>query len=107
MKGKKRGKFLSFLFFLLTFRAKRYIMNIHSKEIYKVKRGNDMTREEIIHFANCLKNNYTIDFNDMEEFCNEVIKSQNKLQWIEDLINDSSIGDTDTYDFIEGIMEND
>ena len=34
-----------------------------------------MTREEAIHFANCLKNNYTIDFNDMEEFCDMVIKA--------------------------------
>lgn len=60
-----------------------------------------MTREEIIHFANCLKNNYTIDFNNMEEFCNEVIKSQHKLKDIEDLINDENIGETDTYSLIE------
>jgi hypothetical protein len=83
-------------------------MNIHSKEIYKVKRGNDMTREEIIHFANCLKNNYTIDFNDMEEFCNEVIKSQNKLQSIENLINDVYMSKEETYNWIEmEMLEND
>jgi hypothetical protein len=34
-----------------------------------------MTKEEAIHFANCLKKNYTIDFNDMEEFCDMVIKA--------------------------------
>jgi hypothetical protein len=82
-------------------------MNIHSKEIYKVKRGNDMTREEIIHFANCLKNNYTIDFNDMEEFCNEVIKSQNKLQSIENLINDVYMSREETYNWIEMEMWDD
>jgi hypothetical protein len=78
-------------------------MNIHSKE----KRGNDMTREEIIHFANCLKNNYTIDFNDMEEFCNEVIKSQNKLQSIENLINDVYMSREETYNWIEMEMWDD
>jgi hypothetical protein len=34
-----------------------------------------MTKEEAIKFANCLKNNYTIDFNDMADFCDVVIKS--------------------------------
>ena len=34
-----------------------------------------MTREEAIHFANCLKNNYTIDLNDLQAFCDEVIKA--------------------------------
>ena len=60
-----------------------------------------MTRDEIIHFANCLKNNYTIDFNNMEDFCNAVIESQHKLKDIEDLINDENIGETDTYSLIE------
>ena len=82
-------------------------MNVYSKETYKVKRGNDMTREEIIHFANCLKNNYTIDFNDMEEFCNEVIKSQKKLQSIENLINDAYMTKEETYNWIEMEMWND
>jgi hypothetical protein len=66
-----------------------------------------MTREEIIHFANCLKNNYTIDFNDMEEFCNEVIKSQNKLQSIENLINDVYMTREETYNWIEMEMWDD
>lgn len=66
-----------------------------------------MTREEIIHFANCLKNNYTIDFNDMEEFCNEVIKSQNKLQSIENLINDVYMSREETYNWIEMEMWDD
>lgn len=42
-----------------------------------------MTREEAIHFAICLKKNYTIDFNDMKVFCNMVIKAlEQELQWI-------------------------
>jgi hypothetical protein len=66
-----------------------------------------MTREEIIHFANCLKNNYTIDFNDMEEFCNEVIISPNKLQSIENLINDVYMSREETYNWIEMEMWDD
>jgi hypothetical protein len=66
-----------------------------------------MTREDVIHFANCLKNNYTIDFNDMEEFCNEVIKSQNKLQSIENLINDVYMSREETYNWIEMEMWDD
>lgn len=34
-----------------------------------------MTREEAIHFAVCLKNNWTIDFNDMEDFCDMAIEA--------------------------------
>lgn len=34
-----------------------------------------MTREEAIKFANCLKNNYTIDFNNMTDFCDTVIRA--------------------------------
>jgi len=34
-----------------------------------------MTREEAIYFANCLKNNYTVDLNDMEAFCDMAIKA--------------------------------
>ena len=34
-----------------------------------------MTREEAIHFAECLKHNWTIDFNDMEEFCDMAIEA--------------------------------
>lgn len=34
-----------------------------------------MTREEAIHFAECLKRNYTIDFEDMEVFCDMAIKA--------------------------------
>lgn len=34
-----------------------------------------MTNEEAKKFANCLKNNYTIDFNDMADFCDTVIKA--------------------------------
>ena len=60
-----------------------------------------MNRDEVIHFAKCLKNNYTIDFNDMEDFCNAVIESQYKLKDIEDLINDENIGETDAYSLIE------
>lgn len=34
-----------------------------------------MTKEEAIHFAKCLKHNYTINFADMEVFCDMVIKA--------------------------------
>lgn len=34
-----------------------------------------MTREEAIHFVKCLKHNYTINFADMEVFCDMVIKA--------------------------------
>ena len=34
-----------------------------------------MTREEAIHFAECLKHNWTIDFNDMEDFCDMAIEA--------------------------------
>lgn len=41
----------------------------------KGKSDRTMTREEAIHFAVCLKNNWTIDFNDMEEFCDMAIEA--------------------------------
>lgn len=34
-----------------------------------------MTKEEAIHFAECLKNNWTINFADMEEFCDMAIEA--------------------------------
>ena len=34
-----------------------------------------MTREEAITYANCLKNNYTINFDDMTDFCDVAIKA--------------------------------
>jgi rubrerythrin len=34
-----------------------------------------MTREEAITYANCLKNNYTINFDDMADFCDMAIKA--------------------------------
>lgn len=34
-----------------------------------------MNREEAIYFANSLKNNYTVDLNDMEAFCDMAIKA--------------------------------
>lgn len=38
-----------------------------------------MTNEEYINFANCLKNNYTIDFDVLPEFCDMAISlSENK-----------------------------
>ena len=39
-----------------------------------------MTREEYIDFANALKNNYTIDFDKLPEFCDMAISalSENK-----------------------------
>lgn len=43
-----------------------------------------MTREEYIDFANALKNNYTIDFDKLPEFCDMAISalSKNKGEWI-------------------------
>jgi len=42
-----------------------------------------MTREEAIYFANCLKNNYTVDLNDMEAFCDMAIKAlEQEPRWI-------------------------
>ena len=43
-----------------------------------------MTREEAIHFAECLKNNWTINFADMEEFCDMAIEalSERTGEWI-------------------------
>ena len=34
-----------------------------------------MTKEKAIEFANCLKNNYTVNFDDMFDFCDEVIET--------------------------------
>ena len=34
-----------------------------------------MDKEKAIEFANCLKNNYTINFDDMSDFCDEVIEA--------------------------------
>ena len=34
-----------------------------------------MTNGEAIHFAECLKHNYTINFADMEVFCDMAIKA--------------------------------
>lgn len=43
-----------------------------------------MTREEYIEFANALKNNYTIDFDKLPEFCDMAISalSEKKGEWI-------------------------
>lgn len=38
-------------------------------------RGMNMTKEKAIEFANCLKNNYTVNFDDMSDFCDEAIKA--------------------------------
>ena len=46
-----------------------------------------MTREEGKEFANALKNNYTIDFDKLPEFCDMAISalSENKGEWIADV----------------------
>lgn len=43
-----------------------------------------MTREEYVDFANALKNNYTIDFDKLPEFCDMAISllKKNKGKWI-------------------------
>ena len=40
-----------------------------------------MTTDEAIHYAECLKNNYTIDLNQMKEFCDKSIEA---LHYMED-----------------------
>lgn len=37
-----------------------------------------MTYEEALRFAECLKNNWTINFSDMEDFCNIATECINK-----------------------------
>ena len=41
-----------------------------------------MTTKEAIHFANCLKNNWTIDFAKMEEFCDMAIRALGGEPWV-------------------------
>ena len=54
-----------------------------------------MTREEAIHFAVCLKNNWTINFADMEEFCDMAIEALSEpsgaVTEVTDLINKDAI----------------
>ena len=48
-----------------------------------------MTDEEAIHYAECLKNNYTIDFDDLEDFCNmaiEALKGHREIDYDHDTI---------------------
>lgn len=40
-----------------------------------IKNVTTMTNEEAITYANCLKNNYTINFEDMADFCDMAIKA--------------------------------
>ena len=37
-----------------------------------------MTKEEAIHFAECLKNNWTINFDDLKDFCDMAIEALSK-----------------------------
>lgn len=46
-----------------------------------------MTTKEAIHFANCLKNNWTIDFADMEEFCDMAIRALGGDPWNDAILN--------------------
>lgn len=45
-----------------------------------------MTREEYVDFANALKNNYTIDFDKLPEFCDMAISllKENKGEWLDE-----------------------
>lgn len=49
-----------------------------------------MTLDEAIHFAECLKHNYTINFADMEDFCDTVIESLKK-EPSEDVVSRSDV----------------
>jgi hypothetical protein len=46
-----------------------------------------MAIDKAIHFANCLKNNCTIDFNDMESFCDTALDTMSKYQEIEAIMS--------------------
>lgn len=46
-----------------------------------------MTKEEYIEFANALKNNYTIDFDKLPEFCDMAIEAIKQEQYYKDLAN--------------------
>lgn len=46
-----------------------------------------MAIDNAIHFANCLKNNYTIDFNDMESFCDAALDTMSKYQMIKEIMS--------------------
>lgn len=55
-----------------------------------------MTREEYIQFANALKNNYTIDFDKLGEFCDMAISLS--IEPCEDCISREAIMDKVVYD---------
>lgn len=55
-----------------------------------------MTREEYIDFANALKNNYTIDFDKMIEFCDMAIEAIGEKKEIKKFIDHYKDEDVDT-----------
>jgi hypothetical protein len=63
-----------------------------------------MNREEAIYFANSLKNNYTVDLNDMEAFCDMAIKA---LAQESTTKNDSSELEKNSKKLEKGITKND
>ena len=53
-----------------------------------------MTKEKAKEFANCLKNNYTVNFDDMSDFCDEVIEAlENSYEDCEDAISRQQVLD--------------
>ena len=53
-----------------------------------------MTKEKAIDFANCLKNNYTVNFDDISDFCDEAIKAlENSCEDCEDAISRQQVLD--------------
>lgn len=62
-----------------------------------------MTKEQAKKFANCLKNNYTIDFNDMADFCDTVINALEQ-QPCEDCVSRKAVVDT-IEQWVENIKE--
>lgn len=53
-----------------------------------------MDKEKAIEFANCLKNNYTINFDDMFDFCDEVIETlENSCEDCEDTVSRQQVLD--------------
>lgn len=77
-----------------------------------------MTLEEAIHFAECLKHNYTINFADMEVFCDMVIKALEQESALDKVRNEiaeygsiwvayaiTGHSDRDIENLIEGVLK--
>lgn len=77
-----------------------------------------MTREDAIHFAECLKHNHTINFADMEVFCDMAIKALEQESALDKVRNEidecgsiwvayaiTGHSDRDIENLIEGVLK--